>query len=112
METSGWIQLTIFLIALALVTKPMGLYLMHVLDANGRTWLDMRGLPGTESLRVTERFSRPRIGRMDIAVTIEDPKAYTKPWTAKLQWALQVDTDLLEYVCLEGERDSAHMVGK
>src|SRR6476469_2544569 len=40
METTGWIQFAIFLIALALVTKPMGLYLMHVLDANGRTWLD------------------------------------------------------------------------
>src|SRR6266704_2555694 len=40
METSGWIQFAIYLIALALVTKPMGLYLMHVLDADGRTWLD------------------------------------------------------------------------
>jgi potassium-transporting ATPase potassium-binding subunit len=40
METSGWIQLAIFLIALALITKPMGLYLVQVLDADGRTWLD------------------------------------------------------------------------
>jgi K+-transporting ATPase ATPase A chain len=40
METSGWIQLAIFLIALALITKPIGLYLMQVLDANGKTWLD------------------------------------------------------------------------
>jgi K+-transporting ATPase ATPase A chain len=40
METSGWIQLAIFLIALALITKPMGLYLVQVLDGNGRTWLD------------------------------------------------------------------------
>src|SRR5437763_6397776 len=40
METSGWIQFAIYLIALALVTKPMGLYLMHALDANGKTWLD------------------------------------------------------------------------
>jgi potassium-transporting ATPase potassium-binding subunit len=40
METSGWIQLAIFLIALALITKPMGLYLAQVLDPNGRTWLD------------------------------------------------------------------------
>jgi len=40
METSGWIQLTIFLIVLALITKPMGLYLAQVLDPNGRTWLD------------------------------------------------------------------------
>src|SRR6266403_469077 len=40
METSGWIQFAIYLIALALVTRPMGLYLMHVLDPNGKTWLD------------------------------------------------------------------------
>ena len=40
METSGWIQFAIYLIALALVTKPMGLYLMHVLDPDGKTWLD------------------------------------------------------------------------
>src|SRR5436305_2283931 len=40
METSGWIQLALFLIALALITKPMGIYLVQVLDANGRTWLD------------------------------------------------------------------------
>src|SRR5215467_8207341 len=40
METSGWLQFAIYLIALALVTKPMGLYLMRVLDSNGRTWLD------------------------------------------------------------------------
>ena len=40
METSGWIQFTIYLIALALVTKPMGLYLIQVLDPNGRTWFD------------------------------------------------------------------------
>jgi potassium-transporting ATPase potassium-binding subunit len=40
METSGWIQLAIFVIALALITKPMGLYLIRVLDPNGRTWLD------------------------------------------------------------------------
>jgi K+-transporting ATPase ATPase A chain len=40
METSGWFQLGVFLVALALITKPMGLYLMQVLDPNGRTWLD------------------------------------------------------------------------
>jgi K+-transporting ATPase ATPase A chain len=40
METSGWIQLAIFIIALALITKPMGLYLLRVLDVNGKTWLD------------------------------------------------------------------------
>jgi K+-transporting ATPase ATPase A chain len=57
METSGWIQLAIFLIALALITKPMGLYLVQVIDPNGRTWLD-------PVLRVLERMTY-RLMRVD-----------------------------------------------
>jgi len=45
-------------------------------------------------------------------MTVDDPMAYAKPWSAKIDLAFQLDSDLLEYVCLEGERDSAHMVGK
>jgi hypothetical protein len=85
---------------------------VETIGQNGKTWLDMKGLPGTESLRVTERFSRPRTGHMDIAVTIDDPKAYTKPWTANLKWRLEPDTDLIESICEENNRDPAHMVGK
>ncbi len=85
---------------------------VETIGQNGRTWLDMRGLPGTESLHVTEKFSRPRIGRMDLEVTIDDPKAYTKPWTVKLAWRLIPDTDLIESICEENNRDPAHMVGK
>jgi hypothetical protein len=87
-------------------------FVVETIGQNGRTWLDMRGLPGTEGLRVTERFSRPRIGHMDIAVTIEDPKAYTKPWDVKMAWRLLPDTDLIESICEENNRDPAHMVGK
>ena len=79
---------------------------------NGKTWLDMRGLPATDAIRVTERFTRPRIGRMDIDVTIDDPKAYTKPWNVKLAWRLVPDTDLIESICEENNRDLPHMVGK
>jgi hypothetical protein len=72
----------------------------------------MRGLPGTEALHVIERYSRPKIGHMDIDVTIDDPKAYTKPWTVKLAWTLQPDTDLIESICEENSKDVPHMVGK
>jgi hypothetical protein len=72
----------------------------------------MRGLPGTESLRVIERFRRPKVGHMDLAVTIDDPKAYTKPWTVQLAWRLEPDTDLIESICEENNRDPRHMVGK
>jgi hypothetical protein len=80
--------------------------------SNGKTWLDMRGLPATEALHVIERYTRPSIGRIDIEVTIDDPKAYTRPWKVNLQWTLQPDTDLIESICEENSKDLPHMVGK
>ena len=65
MQTSGWIQLALFVAALALITKPMGLYLMQVLDANGKTWLDpvLRPLERlTYRLMGVRRRARSRIG--------------------------------------------------
>ena len=85
---------------------------VDTIGQNGRTWLDMKGLPGTEALHVIERYTRPKIGQMIIDVTIDDPKAYTKPWNVKLQWGLQPDTDLIESICEENSKDLAHMVGK
>ena len=85
---------------------------VETIGQNGKTWLDMRGLPGTESLKVIERYTRPNIGRIDIDVTIDDPKAYTKPWSVKLAWRLVPDTDLIESICEENNKDPQHMVGK
>ena len=79
---------------------------------NGRTWLDMRGLPGTEALKVTERYTRPTVGRMNIRVTIDDPKAYTRPWDQNMVWRLEPDQDLIESICEENNKDPQHMVGK
>jgi hypothetical protein len=79
---------------------------------NDNAWLDNNGHPGTESLRVTERFRRKDFGHMAIEVTIDDPKAYTKPWTVTLPLVLQPDTELLEYICPENEKDLQHLVGK
>jgi hypothetical protein len=85
---------------------------VDTIGSNGRTWLDMRGLPATEALHVTERYTRPNIGRIDIEVTIDDPKAYTRPWKVNLQWTLQPDTELIESICEENSKDLPHMVGK
>jgi hypothetical protein len=85
---------------------------IETIGQNGKTWLDMRGLPGTKSLRIVERFHRAKIGQMDIDVTIDDPKAYTKPWNVKLTWRLEPDTDLIESICEENNRDPGHMIGK
>ena len=75
-------------------------------------WADYYGSPLTGEAKITERFHRINFGSMEIEMTVDDPKAYTKQWTAKINLALQLDSDLLEYVCLEGEKDAAHMVGK
>lgn len=78
----------------------------------GDNWLDNNGHPGTESLRLTERFHRRDYGHIDLLLTIDDPKAYKKPWTVHLQLNLNPDTDLIEYVCDENEKDLSHLVGK
>lgn len=75
-------------------------------------WADYDGSPLTTAAKITERFHRINYGSLEIEMTVDDPKAYSKPWTAKINLALQVDQDLLEYVCLEGEKDAKHMVGK
>ena len=75
-------------------------------------WADYDGSPITTAAKITERFRRANFGSLELEMTVDDPKAYTKPWTAKIDLTFQLNSDLLEYVCLEGERDSAHMVGK
>jgi hypothetical protein len=72
---------------------------------NDSTWLDKAGHPHSDALRTVERFRRTSFGRMDLQVTIDDPKAYTRPFTATLPLALQADTDLIEDAC-ENERDA------
>jgi len=79
---------------------------------NGKTWLDQAGHPATEALHVTERFRRPDFGHLKIEVTIDDPKAYTKPWTVTEGMQLLGDTDLLEFVCNENNRDLPHLVSR
>ena len=75
-------------------------------------WLDNGGHPGTESLRLTERFHRRDFGHIELQMTIDDPKAYTKPWTVTVPLLASPDTELIEYVCDENERDLKHLVGK
>jgi hypothetical protein len=65
-------------------------------------WLDMGGNPMTDAARITERITRPSFGALEIAFTVDDPKAYTRPWTVQLKQTLIVDTDLIEEICLEG----------
>jgi hypothetical protein len=77
---------------------------------NDRGWLDSAGHPQTESLRLTERLRRRDFGHMDFEITIDDPTAFTKPFTIKTERLLAADTDLLEDVC-ENERDRPRLSG-
>ena len=83
-----------------------------VVDSNGfndRTWLDALGHPHSESMHIVERFRRIDFGRMEIEMTIDDPKMYTQPFTVKFPLHLMPDTDILESVCAENERDRPHL---
>jgi hypothetical protein len=78
---------------------------------NDRSTIDLAGHPHTEALRMTERFHRRDAGHLEVQVTLEDPKAYTRPWTLPMEFSLVPDGEIIEYVC-ENERDSKHLVGK
>jgi hypothetical protein len=68
-------------------------------------------LPHNEALRITERYHRQDFGHMEIQFSIEDPKVYTRPWSFKEGMHLLPDTELLEYICEENEKDFQHRVG-
>jgi len=68
-------------------------------------WLDVQGSPITESAKVTERLKRLNFGLMQVQITVDDPKAYTKPWTVTIEMAAQVDTPMIEEICMDNERD-------
>ena len=72
---------------------------------NGKVWLDQLGKPSTEALHVTMRFRRKDFGHMDLQITIDDPKAYTKPWSVAVETTLSMNTELMEFICLENEKD-------
>jgi hypothetical protein len=76
----------------------------------GDGWLDVNGSPFTEGLKLTERIRRPNYGRMEIDLTIDDPKAYTRPWTVRVNWRLTPGDQLIEFICNENERSSKHFV--
>jgi hypothetical protein len=68
-------------------------------------WIDTDGSPMSDAAKMTERFRRPNFGTMEIELTIDDPKTYTKPFTVTLSESLEADTELVDEFCLEGEKD-------
>jgi hypothetical protein len=72
-------------------------------------WLDtLKARTHSDALRVTERFRRVDFGRMDLTITIDDPKAYLKPWTITTALEFQPNTDLVETACDGHEKTMEH----
>jgi len=85
---------------------------VQTIGFNDGMWLDRSGSPVTDAAKMTERFRRVNYGTMEIEITIDDPKAYTRPWTIKLIHKIVLDTDLIDYMCVENERDIHRLLGK
>jgi hypothetical protein len=73
------------------------------------TWIDWNGSVLTESAKVREQIRRPDFGHLEVVVTVDDPKAYTKPWTVTLKQKIVVDTELIDEICLENEKFLEHL---
>jgi len=72
------------------------------------TWLDVNGSPFTEQGTIIERIRRPSYGRMEFDITIDDPTVYTAPFTVRVNHQIMVDTNLIEFVCIENEQSSRY----
>lgn len=87
-----------------------------VIDVTGfndeQSWLDSAGHPHSEQLHLLERYRRLNVNTMRYTVTIEDPKAYTHPWSTSYIYRVNPGTEIMEYWCTENEKDAKHMVGK
>ena len=79
---------------------------------NDKAWLDVLGHPRSESMHLTERYHRRDFGHMDVEMTFDDPKMYTKPFTIQVTHQLMPDSDILEYFCAENEKDRTHQAAR
>jgi hypothetical protein len=75
-------------------------------------WLDIIGNPLTDAAKLTERFRRPSYGTLEIDVTIDDPKAYTRPWTVRVNQRIMLDSELMEFICLENQQFESYLQGQ
>ena len=73
-------------------------------------WLDAAGSLLTNAGRVTETFRRPDFGHLHIEIAVDDPKAYTRPWTVTVNLAAVLDTEMLDAACFENEKDVPHLI--
>jgi hypothetical protein len=83
---------------------------VETIGFNGKAPLDIMGHPRSEQMRITERYRRRDVGHLDVELTFDDPVVYTRPFTIKVTYLLQPDTDVVEYFCNENEKDRIHLL--
>ena len=85
---------------------------VDTVSLNDKTWLNGQGLPHSDQLHVKERYQRPDLGHLSVDITLDDPKAFTKPHSFNRAYILLTDWEIHEYVCNEFNVDAEHLVGK
>jgi hypothetical protein len=83
---------------------------VETIGFNDKSWVARPGHPHTEALRVTERYRRRDFGHIDLQMTVDDPKAFTRPWAINSDLVFDSNTEMLEYVCNENEKSRQHFV--
>jgi hypothetical protein len=76
---------------------------------NDDLWIDTGGSPMSDAAKMTERLRRPNYGTLEIELTVDDPKVYTRPWTVKMIQSIELDTELIDEFCLENEKSWERM---
>ena len=84
---------------------------IHTIGFRDGLWLDTGGDPMTDAAKMTERLRRPNYGTLEVEITVDDPKAYTRPWTVSMNQEIRLDTDLVDEFCIENEKSSQRLVG-
>jgi hypothetical protein len=72
-------------------------------------WMDLGGTPMSDAAKMTERMRRPNYGNLEIEITVDDPKVFTKPWTVRMDQSIELDTELIDEFCLENEKSYERM---
>ncbi len=85
---------------------------VETIGLSKNVWLDISGSPISEGARITERLRRPDYGHLDVDVTVDDPKTYTRTWTTTVHESLQLNIEMIDEVCLENEQSTRHLVGR
>ena len=84
--------------------------IVETIGFNDGSFVGRPSTPHTEALHITERYRRRDFGHIDLRMTVDDPRAFTRTWTIDTELVFQPDTELLEYVCTENEKDRQHIV--